>query len=445
MANTFIKLTKENEKRVLDTLDFMIKHPETGYKEYLCSEYVAGQFKELGYEPIMAGDIPGFYVKIDTGRPGPCVLVFGELDAIKCATHPDANPETAAVHSCGHSAQSAALVGIAAGLKQPGALDNLSGSIILCAVPAEEMIERDYRDTLIEKGIIKYYGGKPEFLRRGYFDGVDVAFMVHTTAGENPACSLGSVGIVAKKVVYKGKAAHAGGSPQNGINALYAANLGLMAVNSVRETFTEDELVRVHPIITNGGTVVNGIPDVVEIESYVRAKNYDAMSRSNFKVNRAFTGAALSIGANVEIIDAPGYAPLQNDKNMIELARRAAAVAYPDKEFKFNERYGTGSTDMGDISLLFPSVHPYAPGATGTSHGNNYYITYPDLACTKCAEWQLAMLTMLLSDGAKEAIRIKEEFTPMFNSKEEYFEYIEQFYASGNRIEYSDGKAEVTV
>ena len=98
---------------------------------------------------------------------------------------------------------------------------------------------------------------------------------------------------------------------------------------------------------------------------------------------------------------------------------------------------------MGDISLLFPSVHPYSPGAIGTSHGDNYYIANPDLACTKCAEWQLNMLYILLSDGAKEAIRIKEEFTPMFASKEEYFEYIEQFYASGNRIEYSEGKAEV--
>ena len=445
MTENFINLNEADKKRVLDTLDFMIKHPETGYKEYLCSDYVATQFRELGYEPIMAGDIPGFYVKIETGRPGPCVLVFGELDAIKCATHPDANPETAAVHSCGHSAQSAALVGIAAALKHPGALDTLSGSIILCAVPAEEMIERDYRDTLIEKGIIKYYGGKPEFLRRGYFDGVDVAFMVHTTAGDSPCCNLGSVGIVAKKVIYKGKAAHAGGSPQNGINALYAANLGLMAVNSIRETFTESELVRVHPIITNGGTVVNGIPDVVEIESYVRAKDYDAMSRSNFKVNRAFTGAALSIGANVEIIDAPGYAPLINDKNMIELAKAAAEIAYPGKTFGVGQRIGTGSTDMGDISLLFPSIHPYAPGAIGTSHGDNYYIADPDLACVKCAEWQINMLAMLLSDGGKEALRIKEEFTPMFASKEEYFEYIERFYSKDNRIEYTEGKAEVRI
>ena len=443
MINAFISLNKNDEKRILDTLDFMNKHPETGYKEVLSSEYVANQFRELGYEPILAGDIPGFYVKIDTGRPGPCVLVFGELDAIKCKTHSDANPETGAVHACGHSAQSAALVGIAAGLKKPGALDELSGSIILSAVPAEEMIERDYRDTLIEKGIIKYYGGKPEFLRRGYFDGVDLAFMVHTSTGLGT--SLGSVGIVTKKIVYKGKASHAGGSPENGINALYAANLGLMAMNSIRETFTEGELVRVHPIITNGGTVVNGIPDIVEIESYVRAKDYDAMKRSNEKVNRAFVGAALSIGANVEIIDAPGYAPLKNDENMIKVAESAAKAAYPDLEFKINQQYGTGSTDMGDISLIFPTVHPYAPGARGASHGSDYVIESPELACVKCAKWQLGMLYILLSDGAKEAIRIKSEFKPTFNSKEEYFEYIEQFYSSGNRIEYSEGKAEVKI
>ena len=445
MTENFINLNEAEKKRVLDTLDFLNKHPETGYKEVISSEYVGNQFKELGYEPVFAGDIPGFYVKIDTGRPGPCVLVFGELDAIKCATHPDANPETAAVHACGHSAQCAALVGIAAALKRPGALDALSGSIMLCAVPAEEMIERDYRDTLIEKGIIKYYGGKPEFLRRGYFDGVDIAFMVHTTVAKTPVCKLGSVGIVAKKVIYKGKAAHAGGSPQNGINALYAANLGLMAVNSVRETFTESELVRVHPIITNGGTVVNGIPDVVEIESYVRAKDYDALSRSNFKVNRAFTGAAISIGANVEVIDAPGYAPLRNDRNMINLAKSAAEAAYPGVGLDVKELYGTGSTDMGDISVLFPTVHPYAPGAVGTSHGNAYYVKDTDLACVKSAEWQLNMLYLLLSEGAKEGIRIKEESTPMFASKEDYFEYIEQFYSVGNRIEYSDGEAKAKI
>ena len=443
VSESILRLNEAERVRVLDTLEYMTKHPETGYRETLCSAYMAEQFRALGYEPTMAGDIPGFFVKIDTGRPGPCVLVLGELDAVKCATHPDADPKTGAVHACGHNAQSAALVGIAAALKREGALDALSGSILLCSVPAEELIEIDYRDTLIQKGTIKYYGGKAEFLRRGYFDGVDVAFMVHTS--KTLGCNLGSVGIVAKRVIYKGRAAHAGGAPQQGINALYAANLGLSAVNAIRETFTEDELVRVHPIITNGGTVVNGIPDVVEIESYVRAKNYDAMKRSNKKVNRALVGAALSIGANVEIIDVPGYAPLKNDLNMISLAVRAAKAAYPEQTFITNGKYGTGSTDMGEISLLFPSIHPYAPGASGTAHGDDYTIASPELACVACAEWQIEMLRLLLENDASEAKRIKAAFVPQFESKEAYFEYIEAFYARGDRIAYDEDGARVTL
>ena len=441
MNHSVFKLSKADEARVLDTLEFMTKHPETGYRETQCSAYVAEQFRQLGYKPQMAGDVPGFTVKIDTGRPGPCVLVLGELDAVKCATHPDADPETHAVHACGHNAQSAALVGIAAVLKQPGVLDGLSGSILLCSVPAEEMIERDYRDTLVKNGTIRYHGGKPEFLRRGYFDGVDLAFMVHTSS--HLYCNAGSVGIIAKKVIYKGKAAHAGGNPQDGINALYAANLGLSAINAIRETFTEQELVRVHPIVTNGGAVVNGIPDVVEIESFVRAKTYGAMKHTNQKVNRALVGAALSIGANVEILDAPGYAPLHNDPNMIEIAAKAASVAYPDQTLTQHDGYGTGSTDMGDLSLLFPSVHPYAPGATGTSHGSDYRIADPRPACIQCAEWQLEMLRLLLADNAKEAIRIKDAFTPTFASKEDYFAYLEEFYSKGDRIQYGEDGATV--
>lgn len=443
MKESFICLSEDHCVRVLDTLEFMTQHPETGYKETQCSAYVAEQFRQLGYEPQMVGDIPGFTVRIDTGRPGPCVLVLGELDAVKCATHPQADPETSAVHACGHNAQSAALVGIAAGLKQPGALDALSGSILLCAVPAEEMIERDYRDKLIEKGTVRYYGGKPELLRRGCFDGVDLAFMVHT--GNRLYCNAGSVGIVSKKVIYKGKAAHAGGNPQDGINALYAANLGLSAINAIRETFTEQELVRVHPIVTNGGAVVNGIPDVVEIECYVRAKTYEAMKHTNRKVNRALIGAALSMGANVEILDAPGYAPLQNDPNMIALAAKAAEVAYPGQTLEQTFVYGTGSTDMGDLSLLFPSVHPYAPGASGTSHGSDYQIADPKLACIQCAEWQLEMLRLLLSDGAAEAIRIKDAFTPAFASKEDYFAYIDDFYSKGDRLAYGNGSNDTKV
>ncbi|MBR3942207.1 MAG: amidohydrolase, partial [Clostridia bacterium] len=140
------------KKKILDAEEYIWKNPETGYREVKTSAYMAKSFEDLGYTLTMAGDIPGFYTVIDTGRAGPTVLILAELDSLICAEHPDCNPETYAVHACGHHAQCAAMLGIAAGLKAPGALDTLSGKIKLCLVPAEEMIELEYRRDLIKKG-----------------------------------------------------------------------------------------------------------------------------------------------------------------------------------------------------------------------------------------------------------------------------------------------------
>jgi metal-dependent amidase/aminoacylase/carboxypeptidase family protein len=159
----------------------------------------------------MAEGITGFYTVLDTGREGPEVMMLGELDSIICPAHPDANPVTGAVHSCGHNAQCATLLGIAAALKVPGILDKFCGRIRLCAAPAEELLEIEYRSELKKQGKIKYFGGKSEFLSRGYFDGVDIAFMVHT-AGK-PYINKVAIGCIAKNIIYKGVAAHAGGAP----------------------------------------------------------------------------------------------------------------------------------------------------------------------------------------------------------------------------------------
>ena len=405
---------------IMKTQEYIWANPETGYREVKTSKYMEDTFESLGYEIVRAGDIPGFYTVIDTGRPGPEVLVFGELDSLICHEHPDADPVTGAVHCCGHSAQCAALVGLAAALKEPGVLDGLSGRIRLCAVPAEELIEIEYRSELIDKGIIHYLGGKTEFLYRGYLDGADIAFMVHTTQGKSFSVTKGGVGIVAKRVQYKGVSAHAGGSPWLGNNALYAATQGLSAINAIRETFKEPDIIRVHPIITKGGGAVNAIPDDVIIESYVRGISFDAIDEANRKVNRALCGAALSLGCNIDIQDKPGYAPLHNCELMVELAGDAAEY-FPDIPFEPADRFSSGSTDMGEISCVMPAMHPYAPGAVGKGHGADYYIDDPELACVASAQWQLVMLTLLLKDDAARAKKIVEGWKPPFASRQEYF------------------------
>ena len=427
---------EKNRQLILDAEKYIWKNPETGYKEVKTSKYMADAFKALGYELTMAEGITGFCTTIDTGKVGPTVLILGELDSIICPNHPESDKETGAVHSCGHNAQCAALLGVAAALKEPGITDELCGKIVLCAVPAEELLEIEFRNNLKKQGIIKYLGGKSEFLSRGLFDGVDLAFMVHTSSSFS--VRNGSVGCIAKNITYKGVAAHAGGSPWNGVNALYAANCGLNAINAIRETFSEADVIRVHPIMTKGGEMVNAIPDKAVLESYVRGANFDAIVKANKKVNRALSGAALSLGANVDITDIPGYAPLTNDNGLIEITKEAVGKILPEYTFTINEGISSGSTDMGDLSCIMPVVHPYAGGAKGTAHGSDYYIVDHEAACVASSKMQMAMLHILLSDGAKRAKEIIENYKPLFNSKEEYLSYMDSLNKTGDRITYKE-------
>lgn len=424
-----------HRKMILDAERWLWKHPQTGYREWEAHTYLAAHFEKLGYTLTYARDIPGFYTDLDTGIPGPKVMILGELDALICADHPDADPKTGAVHCCGHHAQCAALLGIAAALREPGALDGLCGSVRLCAIPAEELIEIEYRMELISKGTVHYAGGKLEYLYRGYFDDVDIAFMVHTSSAPVATARLGAVGCLPKRVIYKGVAAHAGSAPWKGCNALYAATLGLHAINALRETFQERDLIRVHPIITQGGNAVNAIPDNVILESYVRGASLEAIEKANRDVNRALCGAALSLGANIDIRDIPGYGPLVNDPGMLQLAADAIRF-FPQVEYKPSHSLGTGSTDMGDLSALIPVVHPYIPGATGIGHGANYQITDPETACVTSAKYQLMMVELLLCDQAHRATEIIECFQPRFPNKEAYFACIDRLTSQGDRINY---------
>lgn len=421
---------------ILDTERYIWRNPETGYKEYKTSAYMADTFRKLGYELVMADGITGFYTVLDTGRPGPEVMILGELDSIICSEHPESDPETGAVHSCGHNAQCAALVGIAAALKEPGILDGLCGKIRLCAVPAEELLEIGYRNELKKQGKIKYFGGKSEFLYRGYFDGVDIAFMVHTA--NHYHVRMGSVGCIAKEITYKGVAAHAGGAPWDGRNALYAATCGLNAVNAIRETFKEEDIIRVHPIITQGGSIVNAIPESTKLESYIRGASFKAIRFANQKVNRALCGAALSLGANIEIVDISGYAPLVDDLNTREVAIDAAAQFIPQHPFNVYSYMGSASTDMGDLCCVLPVAHAYCGGSSGKDHGNDYQISDPVAACVDCAKWQLGMLRLMLENNGARANKIIEEFKPQFATKEEYFAYVDSFCQSGDRITYAE-------
>ncbi|HHV95995.1 MAG TPA: amidohydrolase [Clostridiaceae bacterium] len=433
----FFSAVDKHRNLILSAERHIWANPEIGYKEWKTSAYLEERFEKLGYKLTRAGNIPGFYADLDTGMPGPKILIFGELDSLICKDHPDADPKTGAVHACGHNAQCATLLGVAAALKEDGILEGLCGSVRLCAVPAEEGVDITYRENLRKSGIIQYYSGKVEFLHRGYFDDVDMAIMVHVTNKEKGfTITRGSIGNIKKRIIYKGVAAHAGAHPYDGINALYAANLGLNAINALRETFKEEDRIRVHPIITKGGETANAIPAEVVMECYVRGISSDAIYAVNNKVNRALAGAAVSMGANVRITDRPGSSPLINDMNLMEVAKTVMEEIVGSENIEIFDDFRAGSTDMGDISAVMPAIHPYTAGAAGKPHGNDFYIVDPEEACINPAKMIMGMIYLLLSNNAERAKEILAKKNIRYSSKEEYFKDINRFMQDKDLVTY---------
>lgn len=410
---------------IVEVGETIMRNPELGFKEFETAALVQRRFDELELDYRAGLARTGVKARIDTGRPGPTLALIGELDALVVAGHPMENPETHAAHACGHNAQIAGLMGAAAALSDPRILRDLCGSIVLFAVPAEEYVEVEYRHGLVQEGELEFLGGKPELIARGEFDDVDLAMMIHTHSrpDENGMASVtaSNNGCVVKQIRYVGKAAHAGGAPHLGVNALYAAHIGLAAINAVRETFRDDDAIRVHPIITRGGDLVNVIPSDVTLETYVRGKTTDAIDVAAAKVDRALKAGALALGAEVEIITLPGYLPLMNDQDLAELFLANQRVVHGEPQTR-RQGHRTGSTDMGDVSHIMPALHPSMAGAVGSNHAVDWMIDDPQMAYLEPAKALAWMAADLLGNGAQEAKRVLDNFQPRM-SKDEYLEY----------------------
>lgn len=422
---------------ILDAERYIWKNAEAGYREWKTHAYMKARFEELGYTVQEVCNIPGFYVDVKTGHEGPTLAIFGEMDSLIVPTHPEAVPETGAVHACGHHCQCAALIGVAAALTDPAVLEGLSGTIRLIAVPAEELIELAYRKELKAQGIIRYFGGKQEFMYRGILDDVDLAMMIHTADGTDYSCNGGSNGCVIKEAVFTGKSTHAA-VPHTGINALYAANCAMQAANALRETFVEKDTVRFHPIITAGGSAVNSIPDHVTTESYVRGATLDAIDKANRKINRAFAGSAAAIGCSLQLWDHHGYAPRKHDPNFKALCYEVGKELFPEDRIHFTTNWGTGCSDMGDVSSVIPSVHPYVGGGEGPGHSSEFRIVDPVLACVTSAQIQTAIAVRLLENNAAQARHIVQESRVDYPSIADYLAYIDTLCIDQNAVLYKE-------
>ncbi|MDO5409581.1 MAG: amidohydrolase [Lachnospiraceae bacterium] len=413
-------------KLVFNAFEYIWKHPEIGYKEWKTSEYLEKEFSKLGYQVHTTRGIPGFIADLDSGRKGPKVAIMGELDALMCANHPDADPETNAVHACGHCIQTASMLGAAAVLKEEMVLKQLSGSVRFVAVPAEETIDLEYRNKLIHKGVIKYVAGKIEFLHRGLFDEVDMAIMFHADTSPDKLFKLidGCDGCITKHIEYSGVAAHAGGAPEKGINALYAASLGLNACNALRETFKECDYIRYHPIITSGGQAANVIPDKVKMDTYVRASKMARMLEVNVTINRALAASAAAMGAHVDIKDEHGNMPFHSDRIMNRLCEKVMTDLFGDDVIE-HLGWDTQSSDIGDLSTVIPVIQPLCCGAVGNQHGEDYYIADKEKCLINPVKILSALVYELLRSGAHMAKKVKANYRPLYKNKEEYFRTID--------------------
>ena len=428
-------IDRQSEK-IVTVGETIRKSPELGFKEFKTSRLVEETMREIGLQPKGGLAITGVRGEARGKTDGPTFALLGELDGLVVAGHPVADPQTGAAHACGHNAQVAGMLGAAMGLVGAKAFEHLAGRVVFFAVPAEEYGDVAWRVEQARAGKLEFLGGKPELLRLGHFDDVDMAMMIHLTPQREyrkAGVAASNNGCIVKTVRYIGRASHAGGAPHLGINALYAAQIGLSAINAIRETFRDEDSIRVHPIITHGGSQVNVIPGDVRIETYVRGKSVEAILDANVRVDRALKAGALALGAQVEIETLPGYLPLFNHEGMSKyFVANASTQLGADNVTQMGHR--SGSTDMGDISHVMPTLHPYISGASGSGHGADYKITDPKLAYVENAKQLALMAVDMLWDGAKNAKGIIAEFKPRL-TKEAYL----SFQRGINKTELYDG------
>ena len=411
--------------------DDILHHPEIGFREHRTSTKICEELRKLGLTVEEGLAVTGARARLKFAKPGPTICIMAELDGLPVPGHPFADPSNAVAHACGHNAQLAHLLGAATALIEADAARELAGEVVFLIVPAEEYVDLEFREELARQGKIEFYGGKPEMIRLGLFDGIDMAMMVH--ASGNPGAKPLSMcwqynGFVAKQVKFIGRAAHAGAAPYRGVNALNAAGVAMHAMHVQRETFRDEDQIRVHPIITHGGNAINVVPSDVRLETFVRGATMEAIADAAGKVDRAMIAGALAVGASVEIQTLPGYLPLYNDRALGGVFREAAGgLVGTDGWGELSSI--AACTDVGDLSHIMPVTHPSHGGCSGANHTIDFLIEDPHAAYVTPAKALAATVIDLLSNGGAKAKSTVAQFQPKL-TRDQYLATIRAFMRS---------------
>lgn len=409
--------------------DYLIRHAETGYREFNTSAYMKTFMQKEGLLVQDRIAVTGLKAVAKGKSDKANVAFFAELDALNMPAQKYAVSDTGAAHACGHHVQLVCMAGVIIGLISTGIYKEFDGDLTFLVTPAEEIIDLDYRKELIQKGLLSYIGGKQNFIDCGAIDAVDCILGCH--AGTYPEASFAYGhhfnGVIAKNISFHGKSAHSGKCPELGINALHAAVNAINNINALRERFRDEDHIRVHYIITKGGDSVNIIPDDVRMEMCVRGYSAEAMCAADKLVNEAIRMGAASIGATVDIQNVGGYLPLNQNADLGKVFHDNVLFCTGGENARNHlSSLTSASTDAGDFSALKPTLMPYIGGATGALHTVDWDVIDPNQMYVEASKAFAATLIDLLCDGAEKAREIAENDHPLFCDKDEYNAFLQE-------------------
>lgn len=300
--------------------------PETNFEEHFAHKILTDYIAEAKLKVTRgAYDLETAFDMRVRGGDGPTVAVLCEYDALPGIGH-----------ACGHNI--IATAGLGAGLALSAVAEQCGGNLVVMGTPAEEG-----------------GGGKIEMARKGAFKDIDAAMMIHPADAD--LARMNAIAIQNLFVKFHGLAAHAAVSPHKGKNALDAAVLGYMNVAALRQHILPTE--RIHGIFTNSGEKPNIVPRETEMDWYVRSPTIETLQPLKERVTKCLEGGAMAAGCTVSFDwQKNPFADLVDNIPLLESYVRNAEQFGRKMTTEFLPGTGGGSTDMGNISYLVPSIHP---------------------------------------------------------------------------------------
>lgn len=323
-----VKSIEESKETYIEISHKIHEKPEIGNQEFFASETLTKILSEAGFDVKrnIAGHETGFVARKRSSKQGPTIAFLAEYDALPGLGH-----------ACGHN-----IIGttsVAAGIALAEVISETGGEVVIFGTPAEE-------------------GGpngsaKGSFVKNGLLEGIDAALMLHPS-GES-TLSGPTLAVDPLDFHFYGRASHAAGSPEHGINALDAVIQLFNGINALRQQLTSD--VRIHGIITHGGDAPNIIPEYASARFFIRASTWKQTEEVSTKIRNIAQGAALATGSTVKI------ERFQNEvhdfiinRSLNEIVGEELTLLGEEVSYKNG---GLGSTDAGNVSHVVPTSHAY--------------------------------------------------------------------------------------